>query len=178
MSMRNLFRKSLSAAAMLLTAPLAFCQFETAAVLGTVFDGNGAVVRGARVDLVNHETGLAQQAGTDSEGNYQFLEVRLGQYQVRVEAPGFKKAETPQFRVTVGARERVNVTLQLGEVNQTVEVNSSAAIVEQESSERDQVIGQEDIQNLPLNGRDSAALALLAPGVRNSYALSKREAFV
>ena len=53
-------------------------------------------------------------------------------------------------------------------MSQTVEVNASAAIVEQESSERDQVIGQEDIQNLPLNGRDSAALALLAPGVRIS----------
>ena len=98
---------------LLLAAPLVFCQFETAAVLGTVFDSNGGVVRSARVDLVNQDTGLAQQAGTDNEGNYQFLEVRLGQYQVRVEAPGVKKAETPPFRVTVGARQRVNVTLQL-----------------------------------------------------------------
>jgi hypothetical protein len=159
-----------------LIAPAAFCQFETAAVLGTVLDSGGAIIREARVTLVNQETGVTQLTATDSEGNYQFLEVRLGQYEVRVEAAGFKKAETAEFRVTVGARQRVNVTLEVGELTQTVDIKSSAAIVEQESSERQQVISQEDVQNLPLNGRDSAALALLAPGVRNSYALSKREA--
>jgi Carboxypeptidase regulatory-like domain/TonB-dependent Receptor Plug Domain len=178
MSNQKLVRlnRILAAAALWLGAPIAFGQFETAAVLGTVLDPNGAVVREARVTLVSQETGVAQQATTDDQGNYQFLEVRLGEYEVRVEASGFKKATTPQFRVTVGARQRVNATLEVGEVTQSVEVNASAAIVEQESSERDQVVSQEDISNLPLNGRDSTALALLAPGVRNSYTLSKREA--
>jgi hypothetical protein len=177
MSKRNLHLNVLLAAAgMLLTATGAFCQFETAAVLGTVFDPRGAVVPQAKLTLANKETGVVQQAAADADGNYQFLEVRLGRYQVRVEAPGFKKAETPEFRVTVGARQRVNVSLEVGELSQTVEVMASASIVEQESSERGQVIGHEDISNLPLNGRSSASLALLAPGVRNSFALSKREA--
>jgi hypothetical protein len=177
MSNRNLhLNVFLAAAVMSMTAFTAFAQFETAAVLGTVFDPRGAVVQQAKVLLANKETGLVQQTVVDSQGNYQFLEVRLGHYQVRVEAPGFKKAETPEIRVIVGARERVNVSLEIGEVNQTVEVDSSASIVEQESSERGQVIGHGDIENLPLNGRDSASLALLAPGVRNSYALSKLEA--
>ena len=176
MSNRNLLQNVLLAAAgMLLTATGAFCQFETAAVLGTVFDPRGAVVPQARLTLANQETGVVQQATADAEGNYQFLEVRLGHYQVRVEAPGFKKAETPEFRVTVGARQRVNVSLEVGELSQTVEINASASIVEQESSERGQVIGHEDISNLPLNGRSSASLALLAPGVRNSFSLGKRE---
>jgi len=176
MANRNLLLNMLLAAAgMLLTASVAFGQFETAAVLGTVFDPRGAVVQQAKLTLVNKETGVLQQTTTDNQGNYQFLEVPVGHYQVRVETTGFKKAETPEFRVTVGARERVNVSLEVGEVSQTVEVNSSASLVEQESSERGQVIGHEDIENLPLNGRDSASLALLAPGVRNSYALSKRE---
>src|SRR5215469_6238677 len=88
----------LSAAALFLTAPAALCQFETAAVLGTVFDAAGAVVHGARVTLANKQTGVTQETSADSSGNYQFLEVRLGEYQVRVEAAGFKKAETPDFR--------------------------------------------------------------------------------
>jgi hypothetical protein len=165
-----------TAAVMLLAAPDAFCQFETAAVLGTVFDPGQNVVSQARVSLSNQDTGVVQRLLTDGEGNYQFLEVAVGRYQVRVEAQGFKISETPEFRVTVGARQRVNVSLQVGEVNQTVEVNAAASMVEQESSERGQVIAHEDVENLPMNGRSSASLALLAPGVRNSYALSKREA--
>lgn len=81
-----------------------------------------------------------------------------------------------QLRTSSGRDPAGFGSLQIGEVTQTVEVNAAASIIEQESSERDQVIGQEDVQNLPLNGRDSASLALLAPGVRNSYALSKLEA--
>ena len=174
-NIKGLLNSLLVMASILVTAQNAFCQFETAAVLGTVSDPGGAIVRDAHVTLTNRETGVQQQALTNAEGSYQFLDVRLGHYQVRVEAAGFKKAETAEFRVTVDARQRVNVSLEVGEVNQTVEVNATAAIVEQESSERGQVVGHEDIENLPLNGRDSASLALLAPGVRNSYALSKRE---
>ena len=177
MANKQVILSCLTVAALMLAAPhIAFSQFETAAVLGTVLDPRGAIVRDAHVTLINDETGVRQDATSGAEGTYQFLEVRLGHYHVRVEATGFKKAETPAFRVTVDARQRVDVKLEVGEVSQTVEVNSSASIVEQESSERGQVIGHEDISNLPLNGRSSASLSLLAPGVRNSFALSKREA--
>jgi hypothetical protein len=162
--------------ALLLFASRAYGQFETAAVLGTVFDPHRSVVPQAHISLANKDNGTVQEAVGDAEGNYQFLDVKIGRYSISVASAGFRKAETADFRVTVGARQRVNVSLEVGEVSQTVSVGASASILEQESSERGQVIGHEDVENLPLNGRSSASLALLAPGVRNSYALSKREA--
>src|SRR5689334_17150923 len=92
----------------LLALPAAFSQFETAAVLGTVEDPRGAAVRDAQVTLLNQETGVAQHAATDAEGNYHFLEAKAGRYVVRVEAPGFKRAGTAEFRVSVSAHQRVD----------------------------------------------------------------------
>src|SRR5215470_4799448 len=150
-------------------------QFETAAVLGTITDPSGATVPKAQVVLRNLATGTTQDAQTDSDGNYQFLDVRVGRYQVTSDATGFKKVETAEFQVTVGARQRVNVQLQVGDLKEVVSVTAAAAAIETDTSERGQVINREQILNLPLNGRSSASLALLVPGVRNAYALGKRE---
>src|SRR5215475_9834387 len=150
-------------------------QFETAAVLGTITDPSGGAVQKAQVVLRNLATGTTQDAQTDPDGNYQFLDVRVGRYQVTSEATGFKKVETAEFQVAVGARQRVNVQLQVGDLQEVVSVTAAAAAIETDSSERGQVINREEIVNLPLNGRSSASLALLAPGVRNAYALGKRE---
>ena len=152
-----------------------FGQFETAAVLGTILDKNGGTVPQARVQLLNLDTGTSQSAVSSDDGSYQFLEVRVGRYQVVAEAAGFKRSETREFRVEVGARLRVDAALEIGDVKETVQVAATTSILESDSSERGQVIGSEEIVNLPLNGRSSASLALLAPGVRNSYSLSKRE---
>ncbi len=151
-------------------------QFETAAVLGTVLDPHAAAVVKANVTVQNLDTGVQKTTFTDERGEYEFLEVHVGRYKVVVQSPGFKRAETQEFRVEVGARQRVNVSLEIGEVSQTVEVHDTAAMVQSESSDRGEVIGHADVENLPLNGRDTAALALLSTGVRLSYGLSKREA--
>ena len=163
------------ATAVLGWASRCFGQFETSAVLGSVLDAHSAVVPRARVVLENQETGVAQTTETDERGVYQFLEVRVGRYKVAVEASGFKRAETQEFRVEVGARQRVDVSLELGEVTQTVEVMDAGTIMQSESSDRGEVISHEETANLPLNGRSTAALALLAPGVRLAYGLPKRE---
>jgi hypothetical protein len=163
------------ALAVFATPVICFGQFETAAVLGTIVDKNGAAIPKARVQLENLGTGTVQTVNAGEDGSYQFLEVRVGRYRVVAEATGFKKSATPEFRVEVGARLRVDAALEIGDVKETVEVSASASLVEADSSERGQVIGPEEVVNLPLNGRSSASLALLAPGVRNSYALSKRE---
>ena len=152
-----------------------FGQFETASVLGTVLDAHGGAVAQARVSLENMDNGTTQSTVADGSGNYQFLEVRVGRYKVLAENVGFKKAETPAFKVDVGARQRVDVTLQVGEVTETVHVEASAAVLEPDSSDRGQVVNHESVVELPLNGRSSAALTLLSPGVRLAYVLSKRE---
>src|SRR5215468_8442073 len=144
-------------------------QFETAAVLGTITDPSGGAVQEAHVVLRNLATGTTQDAQTDSDGNYQFLDVRVGRYQVTSDATGFNKVETAEFQVTVGARQRVNVQLQVGDLKEVVSVTEAAAAIETDTSERGQVINREQILNLPLNGRSSASLALQVPGVRNAY---------
>ena len=148
-------------------APL-LAQFDTATVLGTIQDPSGKVVSGAKVALANTADGTQQNASTDSEGNYQFLKVRIGTYSLKAEAPGFKGSEAAKFEVRVNARQRVDLTLQVGAVSESVTVSGAAAVLETDSSDRGQVMSTRQILDLPLNGRSYADLALLAPGVRKS----------
>ena len=82
----------LTSAALALSVIPASAQFETAVVLGTVQDSTGAAVPGATITLTNTETGITTSTQTDENGNYQFLNVRIGRYQVAAEQPGFSKA--------------------------------------------------------------------------------------
>ena len=162
-------------AAALMPAP-AFAQFDTSTVLGAVKDSSGAVVPGATVTLKNTATGITATAVTDADGAYQFLNVRVGTYSVRAELQGFSIAEAKDVAVAVGARQRVDLTLAVGNLGETVEVTGAAKLLETESSDRGQIIAKEQIVNLPLNGRAYADLALLSPGVRRSAISDSRDA--
>jgi hypothetical protein len=153
-----------------------FAQFDTASVLGTVHDSTGAIVPGATVTLKNVSTGITATAVTDDKGDYQFQNVRIGPYTVRAELQGFSVAEAADVQVTVNARLRVDLTLKVGNVGETVTVSGAALLLETESSDRGQVITKEQIVNLPLNGRAYADLALLSPGVRKSAIADSRDA--
>lgn len=152
-----------------------FAQYDTATVLGSVVDPSGAVVPGAKVTLLNIRTGVAVSQTVDELGNYQFLNLRIGTYKVQAEKTGFKLAASEPFELTVNARQRVSLTMQVGDVTETVTVSEAAALIETDSSDRGQVINREAIVNLPLNGRAYADLALLSPGVRKSN-ISNRDA--
>ena len=154
----------------------ASAQFDAATVLGSVRDSTGAVVPGATVTLKNVSTGITATAVTDAEGSYQFFNVRIGTYTVRAELQGFSVAEADNVAVTVNARQRVDLTLKVGSLGETVTVEGAARLLETESSDRGQVIGKEQIVNLPLNGRAYADLALLSPGVRRSAISDSRDA--
>ena len=154
----------------------AHAQFDAATVLGTVRDSTGAVVPGATVTLKNASTGITAMAVSDAEGNYQFLNVRIGIYTVRAELQGFSVAEADNVDVTVNARQRVDLTLTVGNVGETVVVTGAALLLETESSDRGTIIAKEQIVNLPLNGRAYADLALLSPGVRRSAIADSRDA--
>ncbi len=153
---------------LLLTAQNVQAQFDTATVVGTIRDANGAVLPNAVVKLKNTATGIEASSTTDNEGNYQFNNVKIGSYQVSAEVQGFSKALADNIQVSVGARQRVDIALKAGAVTETVTVTAEAARLESESSDRGQVISKEQIVNLPLNGRSYADLALLSPGVRRS----------
>jgi len=162
--------------AVLLSPVAASAQFETASVLGTVKDSTGAIVPGVTVKLKNVSTGITTDTVTDGEGNYQFGNVRIGAYTVRAELQGFAAAEATDVIVTVGARQRVELVLKVGEIGQTITVEGASKLLETDSSDRGQVITKEQIVNLPLNGRNYADLALLSPGVRKSSISDSRDA--
>jgi Carboxypeptidase regulatory-like domain/TonB-dependent Receptor Plug Domain len=162
--------------AILASTSSAFAQFDTASVLGTVRDSTGAVVPGATVTLKNVSTGIVSNTVSDDKGDYQFQNVRIGSYTVRAELQGFSAAEAEDVQVTVNARLRVDLALKVGNVGETVVVTGAAMLLESESSDRGQVIGKEQIVNLPLNGRAYADLALLSPGVRRSAISESRDA--
>jgi hypothetical protein len=145
-----------------------YAQFETASVLGYVRDASGAVVSGATVSLVNQQTKAQVTAQTNAQGAYEFTDVKIGQYQVTAQANGFDTSTTAPFTVTVNARQRVDVALKIGSNAETVTVDSAAALLETDSSERGQIIGTREVENLPLNGRAYADLAALVPGVRRN----------
>jgi Carboxypeptidase regulatory-like domain/TonB-dependent Receptor Plug Domain len=143
-------------------------QFETAEVLGTVRDPSGAAVPRASVTLLNQDTNIQMKATTDDNGNYDFFNVRVGRYTVSVEHTGFARASATEVQVNVNARQRVDLTMQVGAVSESVEVVGAAAALETDSSEHGQVIHTHQIVELPLNGRNYADLALLATNIHRS----------
>jgi hypothetical protein len=146
----------------------AFAQFETASVVGTVRDNTGGIVPGATVTLTNIETGVSQTRTSDASGNYEFFTVRIGTYIITAEKEGFAVAVAENIQVTVGARQRVDLNLQLGQVTERVEVTAAATRLETDTSQRGQIITGEQTRALPLNGREYSTLALLTTGVRVS----------
>src|SRR5450759_877870 len=145
-----------------LLAGLLHAQFENAEVLGTVRDQSGGTVPKAMVTLTNQDTGIKVQTSTDENGNFDFFNVKVGRYALVVEDAGFSKATTTDVMVNVGARQRVDVAMQVGAVSESVEVTSVAAALETDSSEHGQVINTAAVTELPLNGRNYADLALLS----------------
>jgi Carboxypeptidase regulatory-like domain/TonB-dependent Receptor Plug Domain/TonB dependent receptor len=143
-------------------------QFETASVLGTVRDASGAVLPGASVTLANTATGVALTRTTDDKGTYEFFTVRPGTYNVTAELAGFASATAPGVKVSIGARQRVDLVQSPGQVSETVEVTSEVSVLETDSSQRGQVITSEQAVALPLNGREYSSLVLLTTGVRFS----------
>jgi hypothetical protein len=145
-----------------------FAQFEAGAVVGTVRDPSGAVVTACQIVLTNTRLNVTRKAACDASGNYDFVNVSVGAYRVTVTATGFKQSQTGEFNVQVDARQRVDVSLAVGETSETVTVDGAASVLETDSSSRGEVVQPAQITDLPLNGRAYADLTLLAPGVTRS----------
>ena len=153
--------------AVLFAVPSAVAQYDTATVLGTISDPSGAVVSGSNISLKNTATGVIAQRTSNGSGEYEFTGVLPGDYALTSEAAGFAK-QTTSFSVAVGTRQRVDMKLQLGGNTETVTVSDLAAQLETDSSDNGFTVQPREVSNLPLNGREYADLAKLAPGVRTS----------
>ncbi len=143
----------------------ALAQQETATITGEVKDASGAVVPGAALTITNIATGVALKSASNEQGLYTVPSLKPGPYTVTVEKSGFKKFVRSGLVLQVAQVTRVDVSLQVGELTNTVEITEAAALLETENSSRGSVIDQKKIQELPLNGRDYNQLALLSPGV-------------
>jgi hypothetical protein len=145
-------------------AACAWAQFDTATVLGTVTDPSGAVVPHCQVALHNTATGAQATATTDDRGEFRFVDITIGPYELKVMATGFQSASA-KFELTVGAHQRVDVPLKLGKAETSVTTTADVTQLETESSERGQVVNEREIAELPLNGRQYSQLVELTAGV-------------
>jgi len=140
-------------------------QAVTGTILGTVKDPSDAVVSGAQITITNLRTGLVRAVATDAAGNYLAPFVPLGVYRVEVEAAGFKRATLNNVEVQVDQKARVDFTLEVGAITETVNVEAAVPLVSTDTSELGAVVNENQIKELPLNGRDFVHLTRVIPGV-------------
>jgi hypothetical protein len=148
-----------------LCPPAALAQQETATILGTVTDSTGAIVPGASVTVTNVKTNISLTTQTDGRGAFVVPSLKPGEYSLTVEISGFQKTVRTGVVLQVAQVARIDLTMQTGQLTETVEVVGSSPILETQTSSRGAVIDQKQIVELPLNGRDYNQLALLSPGV-------------
>lgn len=156
----------------------AYSQSGTASITGTISDGQGNIVPGATVALISEQNGRRTTL-TNESGVYNFASIQPGSYRVEVEAKGFKKSSLSTFNALVDKVTEINVTLEVGQVTETVNVDTSS--IESIVNTQDASIGNnfvsKQIENLPLNGRNVAALLSLQSAVTpdGSVAGSRRD---
>src|ERR1039458_3440602 len=134
-------------------------------ITGTVVDPSGASVAAATVTLTQVKTGAASTLQTQPDGLYVFPSVAPTGYKLDITAKGFKKYEQSGITVLADQSLTLNVALQVGSPEVTVNVEANAAQVDTTNGTLSQVIGQEQVNELPLNGRNAAALTTLVAGV-------------
>lgn len=164
----NTLRTLLLATACVSLAVPALAQYENGSVVGTVRDSSGAVIADATVAVTNRATGVVSTRQSDSTGNYEVPALRVGQYDVAVTRQGFATANATNITVSVAARQRVDLTLSVGEASTTVEVSDIALKVETDQSQRGEPVSQYQTAGLPLVSRNYSDLVGLAPGVRTA----------
>ena len=144
-------------------------QIDTGAIVGTVRDASGAAVPNASVILTNTATQEKQRTLTNASGEYQFTALRPGDYSVQVSAQGFASQVRNDIEIHVQSRPSVDFSLAIGSINETVQVTAAGAAVAN-ADRRCWVewCRTQQINDLPLNGRRYADLALLKPGIQKN----------
>lgn len=148
----------------------AFAQVDRGAIVGTVLDASGAVVRQATVTVTNNDTQVALTTPVNDVGEYQVLALIPGTYTVKVSAQGFETAVREAIVLHVQDRLSLNFNMKVGSVKEEVVVSGTEPLLQTQTADVGNVIDTQRVNDLPLNGRRYADLALLEPGVDKFYA--------
>src|SRR5712691_1491408 len=141
---------------------------QSAALTGTVKDTSGAVLPGAAITVKNLETGLTRTAQADSSGSFSVPSLPVGQYEVTAEKMGFRKEVRSGVTLVVAQQAVVDVTLQVGSIDQQVTVTGEAPLVNTTLSSTSGLITEQQVKDLPLNGRSFDQLLAMNVGVVNN----------
>jgi len=162
------FSKGLTVSVALLliagSAERVYGQAATASITGTVTDSSGAAVPGANISAKNNGTGVTRNTTSDNQGRYNLPDLAIGDYDVQSAKMGFQSVVRRGVVLTVGAQPVVDFQLPVGQTQQTVNVEASVSQVETETSTLSSLVGESQMRELPLNGRNFEQLILLAPG--------------
>jgi hypothetical protein len=161
------FAPFLAAFVCLAASNSAMAQVSTAAISGHVQDSSGAAIAAATVTVTSLETGAVRTVKTDGEGYYEVLSLPVGRYEVKAEKEGFSAALQSGIDLVVGQNAVVNLGLNVGTLNQQVNVTAEAPLVNTTTNSVSGLVGEQQIKDLPLNGRSFDNLITLNPAATN-----------
>jgi len=150
-------------ACLFLLPSITLAQVVSGSILGTVQDTSGAVIPGVAVTVKNLETGAIHAVTTDDRGYYRALSLPVGRYEVTAEKAGFKREVRTGINLVVGQEAVLNLSLEAGEVQQAVTVTAEAPIVNTTTETTSGLVGEQEVKDLPLNGRSFDNLITLNP---------------
>ena len=140
-------------------------QTTSTTILGTVEDGSGSVIVGAKIILLNIRTGIKAETTSTSSGDYTFPLINIGEYTVSAEMSGFKSAARTGVLVQINEKVRVDFKLEVGQVSERIQVTAEIAQLKTDEASLGNVVEQRRLVELPVNGRNVGNLAVLQPGV-------------
>jgi hypothetical protein len=165
---RGMLLAGVCLASLFIVSPL-FSQGNLGRITGTIIDQSGGAIAGATVTVLDVQRGVSRTLTTGDSGEYNAPNLLPGSYSVRAEAKGFKKVEQQNILLEVGKEIRVDLSLQPGEISQTITITEAPPMVETTNATLGGTISNETINDLPLNGRNYINLLTLRPGM-NVYA--------
>ena len=170
--------KSFGLVGLLIISQVAHAQVDSGAISGVVKDSSGAVLVSATVRITQSDTGITSTFVTNGDGFYSAPSLRIGKYDIAVSAVGFATEAQKDIELRVQDRLNFDFTLSPGQTSTTLTVEAVAPILQTEDSSMGQVVSEETMQNLPLNGRNYIQLATLGVGTSPSQRGAERDTFI